>query len=130
MSRKYGIKVYDNNNPEYPYYIDGMSIYDELNGCTEEEIEKYLFYHRLTDKLSPWVCEIIGWYDSVKSDPARYEELEDVVDEIIFYLETMYGTVGGHPQWIQDFLLDVDGNFGASSDIWIPIVDRVIPHLE
>lgn len=130
MSRKYGVKVYNIDNPAFPYYVEGMfEEQDGLQGCTESELKDFVEYHHGTEPLSPWACEIIGWYESVKNDPERHDELEDIVDEIIFYLETMFGTDGKYPEWLQNFLWDVDGNFGVSYDVWIPIIDRVIPHL-
>jgi hypothetical protein len=128
LSRKYGVKVYNFNNPNFPYFVEGMS---EEDGCTEQEIKEFVEYHHKKDELTPWACQIIGWYESVKEDPSRYNELEDIVDEINWYLETMHGlkAMKDYPEWLQEYLYDVDENFAVSYDVWIPIIDRVLPHL-
>lgn len=130
LSKKYGIKVFNFNNPVYRYYIEGFS--EELDGCTENEIQEFVEYHQKQNgDIRPWASSIIGWYESVKDDPERHDELEDIVDEINLYFETMYGlkAMSEYPEWLQEYLWDVDENFSVSYDVWIPIIDRVLPHL-
>jgi hypothetical protein len=133
MSRKYGVKVYNFENPNFPFWVEGLfeDAFEPPLGCTESEIKGFVDYHHETDEVSPWACEIIGWYESVKDDPERYPELEDIIDEINWYLETMHGVklMNEYPEWLRDYLYDIDENFGVSYDVWIPIIDRVIPHL-
>ena len=130
LSKKYGVKVYNFDNPVYPYYVDGFSEDPDLpEGCTESEIQDFVEWHQ--DDIRPWACSIIGWYESVKEDPERFNELEDIIDEINWYLETMYGLkeMGEYPEWLQEYLHEIDENFGVRYEVWIPIIDRVLPHI-
>ena len=132
MTRKYGVKVYNFDNIEYPYFVDGMFEYISgmPQGCTEDEIRDFVEYNQ-DQEHTVWGNEIAGWYESVKDDPERYNELEEIVDEINFYLETMYDSkdMGEYPEWLRDYLYDIDENYGVCYEVWIPIIDRVLVHI-
>ena len=121
MSKKYGVKVFTFDNPQFPYFVPGM--FEDEDGCTEAEIKDFVEYHQ--DELTPWACEIIGWYES---DP---DDLLEVLDEIQWYLETMYGAkqMDEYPEWLQEFLYDVDENPDADDDTLRNIIDKVMPHI-
>ena len=135
MSRKYGVKVYNFANPEYPYFVDGLSDdpFDRDCGCTEQEIQEFVDYHHQNEKLSPWACEIIGWYESMKFEPDRWDdEVEDVVEEVNFYLDTMYGEkeMKEYPKWLQYYLYELEETLPPFQSEWlINILDKVMPHL-
>ena len=131
MSRKYGIKVYNFENPDFPFWVEGLfeDAFEDPQGCTEAEIKGFVDW---SQNEHMWLDEIIGWYACVRNDPERYPELEDIIDELNWYLETMYGHLGTseQPDWLRDYLYDIDENFGVCYDVWIPIIDRVISHLD
>lgn len=129
MSRKYGIKVFSFDNPEYPYFVDAACPYDDPFdrdcGCTEEEIKAFVDYHHQSDELTPWACQIIGWYESNPYD------IEEVLAEIQWYLETMYGIkeIDDYPEWLQNFLYDIDENPDADDDTLRNIIEKVMPYI-
>ena len=136
MSRKYGVKVFTFDNPQFPYFVDGINDDDEFGrecGCTEEEIKDFVDYHHKTDALTPWACQIIGWYNSLKDEPERADEIELLLDEIGWYIDTMFNVVQiteNTPEWIANFVYDCDENWDASFGAWCAVIDKVIPNLK
>lgn len=131
MSRKYGMKIYDSSNPQFPYYVEGFDNSDGYECFTEDEIKQLVEHHKsgeCGDKCM-WANEIIGWFESVKAEPKRWsDEVLEIVDELNWFLETMYDT-DNLPDWVRDYVNELDESFMCDAYVYVNIIDKVIDKL-
>lgn len=131
LSRQYGAKIYSFNNPRFPYFIEGLTLgeYGDEEGCAEDEIKGLVDYNT-HDGVRPWAARILSRYDALRDEPDGEDGIAGLVEEIDWYLETMYGlNWDTYPGWLKEYLHDEEENIDAGPGAWKRVIDRIIPRL-
>ena len=134
LSRKYGVKVWDSTNKQFPHFVAAMNDINQEDCCTEEEIADFVeFTKKNNDGLRPWALEIMGLYDAYdmykgSDEPIDVSALED---EIEWYIETMYGLKESdeYPEWLASYLNEIEEMWDGDDDTHMAIIKKVLPHL-